>query len=67
MGQSNYVHLDVDEILKETAKAFLVLLPDGEEVWLPFSQVADHEAYAVGDTGVTISITEWLAREKGLA
>jgi hypothetical protein len=67
MGASNYVDLDVDEILRETDAAFLLRLADShEELWLPKSQVADPDDYAVGDEGLTISITEFIAREKGL-
>jgi hypothetical protein len=66
MAASNYVHLDVDEILRETDKAFLVLTDEGEEVWLPKSHVADPDDYAEGDTNCTLSITEWLAKQKGL-
>ncbi len=63
---SEWFHLDVEEILRETEKAFLVLLDDGEEVWLPISQISEPEDYEVGDKDCTISITGWLAREKGL-
>lgn len=62
----NYVHLDVAEILKETDKAFLLLLDDGEEIWCPFSQIADIDQYAVGDKNCTVSISKWLADQKGL-
>ena len=67
VSASNYVHLDVDEVIKETDKAFLVALKDGEELWLPKSQLADPDDYAVGDTDCTISVTQWLAKEKDLA
>lgn len=66
MSASSWVHLDVDEILRETDKAFLVRLESGREEWLPFSQIGDAEAYAVGDEGCTISITEWFANQKDL-
>ena len=67
MSNSNYVHIDVEEILRVTDKALLCLI-DGEEVWLPLSQIADADDYdfGVGDQELTVSITEWLAREKGL-
>lgn len=66
MGASNWVHLDVEEIVRETDKAFLVRLEDGEEVWLPKGQVADADDYKEGDTNCTLSISEWIAGEKGL-
>lgn len=65
MTASNYVHLDVDEILRATDKAFLVRCKD-EEIWLPKSQIADPDDYEEGDADCTISITQWLANEKGL-
>ncbi len=66
MGASNWFNLEFDEILAETDKAFLLLLPDGEEVWIPLSQVADAGDYQEGDSCGEISITEWIARKKGL-
>lgn len=66
MGFSNWVHLDVDEIVRETDAAFLVRLDDGEEVWLPKSQISSPETLAEGDCDVTVSVTEWIAKEKGL-
>lgn len=65
MSASNYVTVHVDKILKETEKAFLAEI-DGSQVWLPFSQIADHEDYAVGDEDVELSITEFIANAKGL-
>lgn len=64
MSLSHYVHLEVDEILKETEAAFLVLIND-EELWLPKSMVADAKDYEVGDVDCTMSIPEWLARKHG--
>lgn len=60
------VHLDVERIKKETEKAFLVTI-DGEDYWLPKSQISDADDYCDGDQDVTLSITEWLAEEKGLS
>lgn len=65
MGQSNYVHLDDCDILAETGNALLVRYDDGE-FWLPRSQVADAGDYQAGDQGVTLSVTEWIARQKGI-
>lgn len=70
MGQSNYVHLEGCRIVRESEKAFLVEVPeadDPEPVWIPKSQIADEgEGLAAGDTDITLSITEWIANEKGL-
>jgi hypothetical protein len=64
MSASGYVHLEVDEIKKETDKAFLVVVDD-EEVWLPKSQIANPGDYNKGDKNCSISVREWLAKEKG--
>ena len=65
MGASNFVHIDFDSIRRETEKAFLFII-DGEEVWLPKSQIADADDYNAGDEDGTVSITEYIATEKGL-
>lgn len=66
MGASNWVTLDVAEIKKETEKAFLVRLCDREELWIPKGQMADPEEYKEGDCDCQISISEFIAREKGI-
>lgn len=66
MSHSNWVHLDVEEIVQETEAAFLLRLDGGEEIWLPKSQIDDAEAYTVGDEDLTVSVTEWIAKQKGL-
>lgn len=68
MGFSNWIHIDVEEIRKETDRAFLLILddfPDG--VWLPKNQVSDPQDYHEGDCEVSMSITEWIAEQKGIA
>lgn len=66
MSNSNYVHLEEVNILRETDKAFKIE-HDGDHYWIPFSQVANPGDYHEGDEGVTLSITEWIAEQKGLA
>lgn len=61
-----YVDLEVVEIKAETQKAFLVLLDDDSEHWIPFSQIDGAEKHSAGDKDVVLSITEWIAEEKGL-
>ena len=52
-------------VLRETDKALLVMITESkEEIWLPRSQVVEGEI-AVGDSG-SLTITDWIAREKGL-
>lgn len=67
MGESSYVHFDFEEIKAETDKALLVRFEGGREEWVPLSQVADPDDYKAGDVGGTISLTEWIVREKDLA
>lgn len=62
---SDWVHLDVDLIKKETDKAFLLVI-DGDEFWVPKSQVSDHDDYEEGDKDVTMSISQWFADKEGL-
>jgi len=68
VGASNYVTVNFDKIKVETAKAFLLILDDeeGTEVWIPKSQMADPEDYKEGDQNGSVSVTEFIAREKGL-
>lgn len=55
----------MDRIVRESEKAFLIEI-DNEEIWIPFSQIADCDQYEAGDENITISITEFIAREKGI-
>ena len=66
MTASNWVHLEFEEIVRGTEKALLVRLAEGEEVWLPLSQIADADDYRAGQKSGTISVTEWIAQQKGL-
>ena len=65
MSASNYVHLDVDEVLRETDKAFLISL-GGEEFWVPKSQIADAGGYEEGDVDCVMSVTKWFADKQGI-
>lgn len=67
MSASRYIHLDVARIERETDKAFLLILEDGEEVWIPKNQIADVDDYEEGDTNCSVSVTIWIAEQKGLA
>lgn len=63
--QVEYVHLLECYIVRETKLAFLVRYSD-VEYWLPKSEIDNASALASGDSGVTISLPEWLANEKGI-
>lgn len=70
MSSSGYVHLDIDEILRETDKAFLVVygtdFGERTETWIPKSQIADVDDYEVGDRNLTLSVSQWFAEKEGL-
>lgn len=65
MSCSNWVHLDVEEVVRVTDKAMLVTI-DAEDYWLPLSHVSEAGQYEAGDRNVTVSIAEWLAEKHGL-
>lgn len=57
------VRIHCDEFLGEGSKAILVGI-DGEEVWLPKSQI-DYDAEK-GDVDFTVTLPFWLCEKKGL-
>lgn len=68
MGQSNYVHIEDCNIIAVTEKAVLIDFGDNDQHWIPVSQLADGEdhPYEPGDRAVTVSCTEWIAKQKGI-
>jgi hypothetical protein len=63
----DYLHLDIDHVMKDTGKAFLVHVVDGRELWLPKKVISDPEDYKEGDMGeITISIQQWFADKEGI-
>jgi hypothetical protein len=65
MGFSSWVHLDVDLVVAESENALLLEI-DGDQHWIPKSQISEPGTYAKGDKDVTVSVTEWIAKQKGL-
>lgn len=60
------VYFEDVEVLHETDAAILVNL-DGEEIWIPKSQILDEsEVFDMDSSGGTLVITEWIAMEKEL-
>jgi hypothetical protein len=62
--------IEIQVVVKRiTAKAFLVAIAREEgkplETWMPRSQVKETDCLAEGDEG-TMTITNWIAKEKGL-
>lgn len=61
-----YIELEV-RVVTNTDKAVLVRLEDGEETWIPWSQVEDNgEGFRFGYEG-PMYVTEWFAEKEGLA
>ena len=62
---TEYTEIDC-RVIRTTDKAVLVEVDDGEEVWIPLSQVEDNgEDLKDGDKGV-LFISEWWAEREGL-
>lgn len=62
------MHVRIDDVIctAATDKAILVLI-EGEQYWIPQSQIDDEsEVWRKGDEG-TLVISEWIAYEKGIA
>ena len=61
--------IDVEDLtfVRSTDAAILVEDPDGDEVWLPKSQIEwPEEALAERGDTITVTMPEWLAEKKGL-
>ncbi len=64
-GSDRTVTIENVECIRESANAILVRI-DGDEMWIPQSQVhADSEVWRKGDEGKLV-ITKWIAEQKGL-
>jgi hypothetical protein len=65
MGQSNWVWLEGCRVKKITAAAILIEYDD-EEHWIPISQIDQPDRLEQGDEDITIGVTEWIAKQKGI-
>lgn len=59
---SRYVEVEYDEFLRETPNAGLFVI-DGEEHWIPWSQIEDGQTFDIGGEG-SISLTKWICDQK---
>lgn len=51
---------------RETENAYLIIDPASEEeMWIPFSQTVKRDGKLKGGEG-TITITDWIAKKKGM-
>ncbi len=64
MARNDMIDVEDLEFLHETDSAILVEF-DGDEVWIPLSQIEWGMDAEKGDT-ITVSMPEWLAEAKGL-
>jgi hypothetical protein len=65
MMPRDYVPVYVDCIVHATERAWLCQI-DGDEVWLPLSQLCAPDGCDVGDTDVTIYVADWIAQDRGI-
>ena len=63
--KSTAAHTQTVKFLRETENAIHVEVPNGDQMWIPFSQVASIEREANGIDG-TITMSKWIAQQKGL-
>ncbi len=64
MGASDFVYVKAEKIKAVTDKAVLATI-DGEDHWIPLSQLGDPERYRQGDTEITLDLTPWMAKKLG--
>lgn len=62
---SEKVQIQNVTVARETESALLVNI-EGEEIWIPKSQIDDDSEVYKKDTSGTLVITEWIAKQKGL-
>jgi hypothetical protein len=67
MSASNYFHVEVRKIKRITDSAMQLECEDDSigTIWVPLITVADAYQYEEGDESVTVSIQEWIAKQKG--
>lgn len=59
------VTIEVEEVKAETELAFLFVI-NGEESWVPKSQVEDADDIEKGFSGIEVEVAEWFAEKEGL-
>lgn len=60
------ITLYVDEVRRETDLA-LLLVVEGDEVWVPKSLIEDADAIAAGDEDIEVEVAAWFAEQEGYA
>jgi hypothetical protein len=66
-GRGCKVKVSIDDVFcKSTTAQAALLVIDGDEYWIPQSQIEDEsEVWKKGDEG-TLVISEWIAEQKGI-
>jgi hypothetical protein len=66
VSRSYYVEIECD-VLNATADAILVDY-EGEQLWIPRSQVEDSDDFEVGDSEerVVLNVSRWFAEKTGI-
>jgi hypothetical protein len=70
MPEKDWVYIDVEAIVAETDKAFLLMMDSDvdEKHWVPKSQMADPDNYSQGAEDLEdVAISRWIANQKGIA
>lgn len=67
MKQQRWVTLPVEEIRRETDKAFCLKVAERQDdVWIPKSQMRDPTQHHEGEGECEVEVTEWIAQQKDL-
>lgn len=61
-----YVPIPFDEILRETALAFLFVI-EGEELWVPKSVIENPDTIDADEVGGEVWLAEWFSKKEGLS
>lgn len=59
------VTFEVERVERETELALLLLI-DGNKVWVPKSQIDGAEEIGEGDEDIEVEVAEWWAEKEGL-
>jgi len=65
MREQAYIEFEGCSLLAQTESAGLFRFEDGEEHWIPWSQVSEDSPSKNGEVG-TLWITEWICEKKGI-
>ena len=60
-----WTHLDVDEIVGESQKAFEVRIGKNR-YWIPMSQISDYEDYSLWDKNCVMSVKTWFCEKENI-